>query len=116
MKQLKLEDLPNLVAELKKEINELKTLLLQKTESQEKTDTPLKMGEVEKLTGLTSQTIYGYCQRKEIPYYKKGNRLFFFESELIDWVKLGKQKTLKELESDAEGYLSKKKSNQLKLF
>jgi predicted DNA-binding transcriptional regulator AlpA len=79
-------------------------------------DIPINIKDVSELTGLTVSTIYRYCQRKEIPYYKKAHRLFFFKSELIGWVESGKQKTLKELESDAEGYLSKKKSNQLKLF
>ena len=53
--------------------------------------------------------LYGYVQRNEIPYHKKGNRLYFFKSEIIDWIKTGKQKTLKELEGDADNFLSNHK-------
>jgi len=116
MNTLKFEQLPNIVADLKKEVQEMKALLLQKAEKQVEPDNPLSIKDVAKLTELAVPTLYGYCQRNEIPYYKKGNRLFFFRTELIDWIKSGKQKTLKELQADAEGYLSKRKPNQLKLF
>lgn len=111
-----LEQLPQIVADLKNEIQEMKALILLKAEKQTKPDKPLNIKDVAKFTGLTVSTLYGYCQRSEMPYSKKGNRLFFFEAELIEWIKSGKQKTLKELEADAQGYLSKRKSNQLKLF
>lgn len=69
-------------------------------------DNPLSIDEVAKLTGYTKPTIYGYCQNNAIPYHKKNGRLFFFKSEIIDWIKTGKQKTIKELEADNDAYLS----------
>jgi len=108
MEALKFEQLPNLVADLKNEVKEMKALLLNKAEPQQEANNPLSIKEVAKLTGLTVPTLYGYCQRNEIPYHKKGNRLYFFKSNIIDWIKTGKQKTLKELEADADAYLSNK--------
>ena len=115
-KSFSLEQLPKIVADLKKEIKEMKALLLQKAEPQEEPDNPLSIKEVSELLGLSVQTIYGYCQRKELKHYKRGNRLFFLKTDILIWVRSGEQKTLLELEADAEGYLSKRKSNQLKLF
>ena len=77
-------------------------------DTQSEPDNPLNIKEVAELTNLTVPTLYGYCQRSEIPYHKKGNRLYFFKSEIIDWIKTGKQITIKELEAEIDEYLSNK--------
>jgi predicted DNA-binding transcriptional regulator AlpA len=109
MEALKFENLPNAVAELQKGQSEILALLLNKAKPQPEVETPIQLDEVVPITGLTKPTLYGYVQRNEIPYHKKGNRLYFFKSEIIDWIKTGKQKTLKELEADADAYLSNNK-------
>ena len=96
------------VAEVKKDLKELRALLLIKAETRTEIESPMQLDEVVPITGLTKPTLYGYVQRNEIPYHKKGNRLYFFKSELIDWIKTGKQKTLKELEAQTDEYLSNK--------
>lgn len=108
MEILKFENLPVAVAEILKGQSELKALLLQKAEHQPEIETPIPLDKVVPLTGLTKPTLYGYVQRNEIPYHKKGNRLYFFKSEIIDWIRTGKAKTLKELEADTDAYLSNK--------
>ncbi len=109
MEALKFEQLPNVIADLKNEVKELKALVLHQAESQSEPDYPLGIKGVAKLTGLTVPTLYGYCQRNEIPYQKKGNRLYFFKSDIIDWIKTGKQKTIKELQEEADVLLSNNK-------
>lgn len=109
METLKFENLPSAVADLKNEVSEMKALLLQRVEPQQETDNPLSIKEVAKLTGLSVPTIYGYCQRREIPYTKQGNRLRFFKGEIIFWIKTGRVKTVSEIETDLETYLSNKK-------
>ena len=102
---LTFENLPSAVAELRNDLSELKNLILKRVEPQHQPDNPLNIKEVSQLTGLTVPTLYGYCQRNEIPYSKKGNRLYFFKSEILLWIQSGKQKTLKELQVDADAYL-----------
>lgn len=110
METLSFDKLPEAVASLSEAVKEMKALLLQKAEPQPEPDNPISIKEVAEITGLTVPTLYGYCQRNEIPYHKKGNRLFFFKSEIIDeWIKTGKQKTVKKLQTDADNYLSNKK-------
>lgn len=109
MESLKFEDLPKTVAEILRGQNELMALLRLKDETVSETDNPLSIDEVIKLTGYTKHTIYGYCQKKSIPHHKKNGRLFFFKSEIVDWIKTGKQKTRKEVEVEAENYLSNHK-------
>ncbi len=50
---------------------------------------------------LKLNTLYEKTSRKQIPHFKKGNRLYFHLSELENWVKQGKVKTHKEIESEA---------------
>ena len=108
MKPITFENLPSAVAELIQGQSELKALILENAELLPELETPIRLDEVVPLTGKTKPTIYGYVQRNEIPHHKKGNRLYFFKSEIIDWIKTGKQKTLKELEAEVEEYLSKR--------
>jgi len=108
MEAFKFFQLPSLVADLKNEVLELKALILQKAEPQTEFDNPINIKEVAILAGLTVPTLYGYVQRNEIPFNKKGNRLYFFKSDIIEWIKSGRQKTLKELASDADTFLSNK--------
>lgn len=105
---LTLAQLPNVIADLKNEVSEVKALLLQKAEPKQELDKPVNIKVVAELTSLTVPTLYGYVQRNEIPYNKKGNRLYFFKSDIIEWIKTGKQKTLKELASEADNFLSSK--------
>ncbi|AOW11357.1 helix-turn-helix domain-containing protein [Flavobacterium gilvum] len=105
MELLKFEQLPYVIAELKTEVKEMKNLLLQKVEPQPEADDPKNINEISKLTGFKKNTLYDYCKRNEIPYHKKGNKLFFFKSEILDWIRTGKQKTIKEIQEDANAYL-----------
>ena len=103
------EHLPKLVADLKTEVKEMKALLLQKAEPQPEINNPIGIKDVAKLTGLTVPTLYRYCQQNEIPYQKKGNRLYFFREEIVAWIKTGRQKTLREIKSDSDTFFSNKK-------
>lgn len=103
---LSFENLPSLVVNLTNEVSELKALLLSKpTSQQSELEEPINIKEVSKLTQLSVPTLYGYVQRNETPHYKKGNRLKFFKSEIINWIKEDKVKKISEIEP----YLSNRK-------
>jgi len=36
---------------------------------------------------LSRQTLYGKVSRKQVPFHKRGNRLWFDRNELITWLK-----------------------------
>ena len=98
------------VAETKKVLYELKGIFIDKTKVyKEEAETPIKIDAVSEHTGYKKQTIYEYCRLNKIPYHKKNNRLFFFKSEITDWIKEGKQKTIAEIEADTDTFLSKRK-------
>lgn len=102
------EQLPTAFVELQLSFERVENLLLQK-ETPQPEDEILDTRTVASFTGFSMPTIYGYCQKREIPHYKKGGKSFFFKSEIVNWLKENKQKTLKELSEDADAYLNSKK-------
>ncbi|MBF2024615.1 helix-turn-helix domain-containing protein [Flavobacterium psychrophilum] len=102
------DQLPTAFAELQTSFERVENLLLQK-ETPQPEDEIFDVNEVVSFTGFSKPTIYGYCQKREIPHYKKGGKTFFFKSEIIKWLKEDKQKTLKELNEEADVYLNPKK-------
>ena len=59
-----------------------------------------------KILDTTSGTIYNLVHEKRIPHHKRGKKLYFFKSELIDWVRRGKKKTKEELIEEVNQNLS----------
>ena len=107
METLTFDQLPNAVAMLTKEVRELKRLLIEKQE-QAPTDQPeqlLTIQEAAEFLSLTVPTIYSKVNRKEIPFMKRGKRLYFSSTELMEYIKKGRRKTNVEIEQEAEAYL-----------
>lgn len=50
---------------------------------------PIGMSEACKLLGKSPSTIYDMTSKRKIPFHKRGNKLYFFEDELFQWVKDG---------------------------
>jgi excisionase family DNA binding protein len=53
---------------------------------------------------LKITTLYEKTSRKQIPHFKKGNKLYFYLSELQNWIRQGKVKMRDEIESEAVAY------------
>lgn len=60
------------------------------------------------LLSLTVRTIYDLSRQGQLPSCKRGKRLYFSSTELINWVKQTKRKTRAEIQQAAETYLNKK--------
>ena len=65
--------------------------------------------EVSDYLNLAKQTVYGLVSRGEIPYIKKGNRLYFLRSEILDWLRQGRRPTRSEKENSAVDVIDLKK-------
>ena len=46
---------------------------------------------------LAQQTLYGFTSRREIPFIKRGKKLYFRKSELKNWLFEGKKKSKTEI-------------------
>lgn len=60
-------------------------------------DKILTIGEAADFLNLAIQTLYGFTSKREIPFMKRGKRLYFKESELVKWLEEGKQKSVSEI-------------------
>lgn len=49
----------------------------------------LSLEEVAALLGKSASTIYAMTSEKRIPYRKRGNKLYFFEDEIMQWIEQG---------------------------
>ena len=99
--------LPEAVTMLTKEVSELKRLLIEKQE-QTLTDQPeqlLTIDEVATLLHLTKPTVYSKVSKGELPVMKRGKRLYFSRTELLEYVKAGRKKSNAEIEQEAKAYL-----------
>ncbi len=54
-------------------------------------------------------TVYGWVHSGLIPCHKGAKKLRFLKSEIDNWLKQGRKKTLAETASEANQYISKKK-------
>lgn len=57
----------------------------------------MNVSDAAKFLNLSKQTIYTKVHLGEIPVMKRSKKLYFSESELLDYIKEGKRKTYNEL-------------------
>mgnify|MGYP001766883468 CR=1 FL=1 len=108
------DDLPNAVSQLAEKLNQIEELIRsQKNQPQVEEDKLLTIKEASRLLSLTVPTVYGLVQRREIPVCKKGKRLYFSKSEVIEWIKTGRKKTNEQVDQATERYLLKRKRSIL---
>jgi excisionase family DNA binding protein len=111
---LTLETLPKAFTHLTNEVREIKRLLLENSNEQ-----PIEADRWFDLNELCSYhpdkpskpTVYGWVNLGAIPVHKGGKKLRFLKSEIDNWLKQGRKKTLAETASEAEAYLKKKGGN-----
>ncbi|QQM28086.1 helix-turn-helix domain-containing protein [Elizabethkingia sp. M8] len=72
-------------------------------------DELLTIQEASELLRLSVPTLYSKVSKRELPYMKRGKRLYFSHSELLDYIKEGKRKTSAEIKAEALNSLSNKK-------
>lgn len=108
--ELSFEQLPKAVGQILDSLERIEKLLLQKEVivSEADNDSPfLTVHEAAKFLKVPSSSIYKRTCIGEIPCLKKGGRLYFVKSELMDWVKTGRVKTSYEIKQEAINCLIK---------
>jgi len=111
-KGLTLETLPKAFTQLTNEVSEIKRLLLENSNEQ-----PTEADRWFDLNELcqyhpdkpSKQTVYGWVNAGTIPVHKGAKKLRFLKSEIDNWLKQGRKKTLAETASEADLYLTKRK-------
>ncbi len=112
MENLTLETLPKAFTQLTNEVGEIKRLLLEKSNEQPtETDRWFDLNElcIYHPDKPSKPTVYGWVNVGTIPVHKGGKKLRFLKSEIDNWLRQGRKKTLVEIASEADTYLSTKK-------
>lgn len=106
MTEITFEKLPKAVSEIFDKLDNIEKLLNIQNQPQ-LVDEPLTIQQAGDFIKLTVPTIYSLVSRNNIPFSKKGKRLYFSKSDLSNWIKEGRNKTVSELGKEAHSYLKK---------
>lgn len=100
--EISFENLPSAVAHLNNQVEELKELILRKESvSIPQKKTPIDIEKACEIIGKAKPTVYTLVRTHQIPCYKSGKKLYFFEDELLEWIRNGRRKTMVEIEAEA---------------
>ena len=109
-KIINFDSLPRMVYELKEQMDCITDMVKSLNPEKEQTNL-LTVEEAAKFLNLSESTIYSKVNKKELPVMKKGKRLYFFKSELLNYIKSGKVSPIKEINDRANNYISIKTKN-----
>ncbi|WAC12974.1 helix-turn-helix domain-containing protein [Dyadobacter pollutisoli] len=109
MEQYSFDQLPRAVSELHQKIDSIQDLLLESRQQILPTIELMTISQAAEFLNLSVQTLYGKVCHREIPVSKKGKRLYFYKSELEEWIKSGKKKTMSELREQLPSFTGSRK-------
>lgn len=92
MDRITFEQLPQAVSLLIEQVGRLADKVdsvLGKPQQQNENRRLLNLDDVSLLLDKSASTIYAMTSDKRIPHHKRGNKLYFFEDEIIRWIKEG---------------------------
>ena len=101
---------PQLRDLFRKELEEFFSSRNQVPSSSHNVDELFTVQQAAEFLNLAEATVYGKVLRKELPVCKRGGRLYFSKSDLIEYVKGGRKKTQEEIEAQAVPYIASKKT------
>lgn len=77
------------------------------------TEKLLTVQEAANYLSLSVATIYSKVSRNELPFMKRGKRVYFTELELLNYLKNGRNKSNEEIEEEVINRLGNKKNKNL---
>lgn len=107
MDAITFDQLPGAVSLLLEKVSHLEQLLSEKENIEKGIEKSINIKEAACFLNMAVQTLYGKVSRKEIPVNKQGKHLHFYISELEDWLRKGRKKTIQEITENVK--LSSKK-------
>lgn len=107
------EQLPEAMSVLHDKLDNIERLLLKGPPNNKEEKELLSIQQASELINLSVPTIYSKVSRREIPFCKKGKRLYFSTEELLDWIKSGRHQTQLELLESTQDRLSRIKRKRI---
>jgi excisionase family DNA binding protein len=107
------DNLPKAVSRLLQDVEAIKNILLNNPIHKTEPILPpvkdvLTVSDVSSKLGITKGGVYNLTHLRQIPYFKRGGRIYFDAKELDIWIRTDRRKTLKELQVEADLATQKK--------
>jgi len=97
----RLSKIESLILSLKNESNQIK----EKVQPEQL----LTVQEAADFLNLSVPTVYSKVSRGELPVMKRGKKLHFSNTELMQYLRDGRKLTISEIETEAQNYLQKRR-------
>jgi excisionase family DNA binding protein len=96
MDTITFDKLPEAISQLLEKVGNIENLLTGQQQDAGREEL-FTITQAAKFLDLVVPTLYSKVSRKEIPVNKQGKRLYFYKSELEEWIKKGRKQTFNEL-------------------
>ena len=102
------DNLPEAVKHLLHEVADIKNYLLNQaaTPAETKQLAPdgdfLTVSDVSQMLKISKGAVYNMTSTRQIPFFKKGRRVYFDKKEIDEWIRQDRRKTIKQLQVEAE--------------
>lgn len=101
MKNYTFEQLPVVMKKIEDQLDHIETLLTRMQQGSKIENEYVNAKSAALLLNFSLATLYTKVCKREVPYYKQGNRLYFLKDELFDWIKKGKKKINTDIDNDS---------------
>jgi hypothetical protein len=102
MKNYSFEQLPGILMQIEMRLEKIEKVLIQGCPQNLPEDDFIGAKKACGILNFALSTLYTKVCRREVPFYKQGNRLYFSRKELEGWIQEGKKKSLNEISANAE--------------
>lgn len=98
---LTFDQIPAAISFLIKEVNGIKLAL--QAEHPEPVDQLMTVDQAAEFLTLAKPTIYAMLSRGELPNLKRGKRVYFQKSDLLNYLQAGRRKSYQQLKDEGRG-------------
>lgn len=111
MQNLTFEQLPDAVTQLGKKLDNIERLLQQQNEQKSTVQVGdlLTVNKAAEFLSLATPTIYTKVSKGELPFMKRGKRLYFSREDLTAYLRAGRKSTNDEILEGAGQYIVNKR-------
>ena len=85
------DSIPEALENMRAEITDIHRMLSGNQPQQKPQNRLMIIDEAAEFLKLSKPTLYRLVSAREIPFHKQSGKLYFLETELLDWVKAGRK-------------------------
>lgn len=95
------EKLPEILKSIEDRLEKIEATLKNTVNEECDQDDFMGTKRASELLKFSITTLYTKVCKREVPFYKRGNRLYFSKAELLTWIQEGKKKSVEDIKSKA---------------